>query len=382
MDGVDVAVRWLRAQRPAMEKLVERFVVHGSYTRDAAGVNSVVAEITGELSRIGVRTERIKSVQGFGDHLFFETGAGGAPAFLVGHTDTVFPAGTFDGWTVDGDFARGPGCFDMKGGIAVMVFALEALEEAGLLDRIPVAGLLVSDEEIGSPESQPLYRARAAGAACALGFESGRKGDEIQTRRKGVAALAVEAHGVAAHAGNEPEKGRSAIWSLARFADRVQQLADPARGTAVNVGTFHGGTTKNTVPAHARAEVDLRFLTPEDGDTLVAALERVAREAPIEGTRLEVEPISRRPPLVRTDASAALAAEYGRCQVEAGLGSGEAPLSGGGSDAATTGAVGVPSIDGLGPRGADFHTPRERIELASLVPKAEALARFLAKMAR
>jgi glutamate carboxypeptidase len=241
--------------------------------------------------------------------------------------------------------------------------------------------MLVADEEVGSPESQPLVMARAAGTACALGFESGRAGDAIVTRRKGTAALVVEAHGVAAHAGNEPEKGRSAIWSLARFTDRAQGLSDPARGTSVNVGVFQGGTSKNTVPAHARAEVDLRFETPADGDALLARLEALAGEAAIPGTRVVVRPGSRRPPLGRSDASAALAAEYGECQRAAGLGDGEAPLAGGGSDAATTAAAGVPSIDGLGPRGAGYHTPEERIELGSLGPKAEALVRFLARRA-
>jgi glutamate carboxypeptidase len=382
MAGLDSAVAWLAGQRPAMQQLVERLVLQNSFTRNPDGVNTVVAVVAAELARLGLGVHCLRSAAGFGDHLAFETAAPGAPAFLVGHTDTVFPPGTFEGWRVDGDVARGPGAFDMKGGIAVIVFALRALAEAGLLARVPLRGMLVSEEEIGSPESQPLLRERAAGAECALGFESGRAGDLLVTRRKGTAAVAVEAHGVAAHAGNEPEKGRSAIWALARFTDGAQRLSDPARGTSVNVGVFQGGTSKNTEPAHARAEVDLRFLSPEDGDALFAALARLARECAPEGTRIEVLTGTRRPPLVRTGASAALAAEYGACQAQAGLGSGQAPLAGGGSDAATTAAAGVPSIDGLGPRGAAFHTPEERIDLGSLVPKAEALVRFLARRAR
>jgi glutamate carboxypeptidase len=379
---VDGAIAWLGAQRGAMERLVERLVGQNSFTRNPDGVNVVVAVLAAELARVGLAVQCLRSPSGFGDHLAFESGAEGPRTFLVGHTDTVFPPGTFEGYRVEGEVARGPGVFDMKGGLVVVVFALRALAEGGLLGRVPVAGMFVSDEEVGSPESQPLIAARATGAACALGFESGRPGDAILTARKGTAALLVEAHGVAAHAGNEPEKGRSAIWSLARFTDRAQGLADPARGTSVNVGTFHGGTSKNTVPAHARAEVDLRFVTREDADALAAAVGRAAAEAAIPGTRLTVAPISRRPPLVRTPANAALAAEYGACQREAGIGDGEAPLSGGGSDAATTAAAGIPSIDGLGPRGAGYHTPDEQVELASLVPKAEALVRFLARRAR
>jgi glutamate carboxypeptidase len=279
---------------------------------------------------------------------------------------------------VDGERAFGPGVFDMKGGLVVMAFGLAAARRAGLLARLPVAGLVVSDEEVGSPESQPLLRERARGAACALVFESGRPGDLVVTRRKGVASLRAEARGVAAHAGNEPEKGRSAIWTLARFVDRAQALSDPARGRSVNVGVIQGGTSKNTIPDRASCEVDLRFLTAEDGRALEAALRHAAGEATIPGTTLELVRGGVRVPLERTPESAALAAEYGACQVACGLGAGEAPLAGGGSDACTTSEAGLPSIDGLGPRGAGYHTTAEEVDLASLVPKAQALLRFLA----
>jgi glutamate carboxypeptidase len=300
---------------------------------------------------------------------------------LVGHLDTVFPPGTFEGFQVEGDQARGPGVFDMKGGLVVMLLGLAAARRAGLLERVPLAGLLVSDEEVGSPDSQRHLRRLATGARAALCFESGRAGDRLVTRRKGVASLRVVAHGVGAHAGNEHEKGRNAIWALSRFVDRAQLLTDRARGATVSVGTFHGGTTKNTVPDRAECEVDLRFLTPEDGARLQASLQAAAGAAALEGTRLEVVRTSWREPLVRTAASAALAEAYGACQRQCGLGDGEAELVGGGSDACTTGALGVPSIDGLGPRGRAFHTHEETVELGSLLPKAAALLRYLAAQA-
>jgi glutamate carboxypeptidase len=189
------------------------------------------------------------------------------------------------------------------------------------------------------------------------------------------------AHGVAAHAGNEHEKGKNAIWALARFVDLAQRLTDRERGLTVSVGTIRGGTSKNTVPERAECEVDLRFLSGADGERLVERLRRACAEAAVEGTRLELEATSWRTPLERTAASAVLAEAYGACQRESGLGSGEAPLVGGGSDACTTGAIGVPSIDGLGPRGAAYHTREERVELASLVPKAQAFLRYLAGLA-
>lgn len=374
---LDDALAWLDAQRPAMESLLEALVNASSFTKHPDGVARVVDLLAPALERSGVAVERIAGTD-FGPHLAFRGPARGAPVFLVGHTDTVFPPGTFEGFRREGDLARGPGVFDMKGGLVVACFALEAAHRAGLLSRVPVAGLFVSDEEVGSPESQPLLRARAQGAACALVLESGRAKDVVVTRRKGTAGINVAARGVAAHAGNEHEQGRNAIWSIARFVDRAQALTDYARGVTVNVGVIAGGTTKNTVPDAARCELDLRFLTPEDGASLERALEEAAREAPVEGTRLAIERKSWRDPLVRTEASAALAAEYGRCAEASGLGAGEAGLVGGGSDANTTGAMGIPSIDGLGPRGKGFHTHDEQVDLASLVPKAAALLRFLA----
>jgi len=377
VDGLDDALAWLDGQRPAMEELLRALVEESSATADRDGVTATVGVLEPSLAASGVATEPIPSAR-YGPHLAFRGPAPGPPVWLIGHSDTVFPRGTFEGFRQEGDRAFGPGVFDMKGGLVVMRFGLAAAGRCGLLARVPVAGLVVSDEEVGSPESQPLLRARARGAACALVFESGRPGDLVVTRRKGVSSVRVEARGVAAHAGNEPERGRSAIWALARFVDRAQALSEPARGRSVNVGTFHGGTSKNTVPDLATCEVDLRYTTAADGRTLEDALRDAARAAALPGTTLEVSRGSSRAPLERTTASAALAAEYGACQRACGLGDGEAPLAGGGSDACTTAEAGIPSIDGLGPRGAGYHTPREEVDLTSLVPKAQALLRFLA----
>jgi glutamate carboxypeptidase len=375
--ALDDALAWLARERGAMEELLRTLVEASSATSDPAGVAAAVAALEPALAAAGLATERIPSAR-FGPHLAFRGPAAGPPILLVGHSDTVFSREAFEGFRREGDRAFGPGVFDMKGGLVVMAFGLAAAARAGLLARVPVHGLVVSDEEVGSPESQPVLAARARGAACALVFENGRPGDLVVTRRRGAASVRAEAKGVAAHAGNEPEKGRSAIWALARFVDRVQALSDPARGRSVNVGTIRGGTSRNTVPDRATCDVDLRFESAADGRALEEALGEAAREAALPGTSIELRRGSVRAPLVRTPASAALAAEYGACQRACGLGAGEAPLAGGGSDACTTAEAGVPSIDGLGPRGAANHTRDESVDLASLVPKAQALLRFLA----
>ena len=383
---IDDALAWLASQRPALEDLLRALVLESSFTLDAAGVAAAVARLEDALARLDVAPgpltlERTGSAR-FGPHLVLRGHVAGPPVLLVGHSDTVFPRATFEGFRVDGDRAFGPGVFDMKGGLAVMAFGLAAAARAGLLSRVPVAVLVVSDEEVGSPDSQPLLREHARGASCALVFESGRPGDLVVTQRKGVASLRAEARGIAAHAGNEPERGRSAIWALARLVERAQLLSNPARGVSVNVGTFRGGTSRNTVPERAECELDLRYRTAEDARALETALEAAARDAALPGTSITLSRVGARLPLERTAASAALAAEYGACQRESGLGAGEAPLAGGGSDACTTAEVGVPSIDGLGPRGAGYHTPAEEVDLTSLVPKAQALVRFLAGRAR
>jgi glutamate carboxypeptidase len=189
--------------------------------------------------------------------------------------------------------------------------------------------------------------------------------------------MTVIAHGKAAHAGNNHKDGANAIWALAKFVDAAQRFTDYAKGVTVNVGQFSGGTSKNTVPERAECKLDLRYETVADAEALVANLRAAAAAADIPGVRLEVQGGVNRLPLERTDASAALRDEYAACAREAGLGHGEAPLLGGGSDANTVAPLGVPAIDGLGPRGAGFHTTTEYAELDTFLPKAEALLRFL-----
>jgi glutamate carboxypeptidase len=191
------------------------------------------------------------------------------------------------------------------------------------------------------------------------------------------------AHGKAAHAGNHHAEGANAIWAVARFVDLVQRLTDYPRGITVNVGKVLGGQGKNTVPDFAEAHVDLRFCTRADGEALVEAFRSAAvtAAASVPGTRFELTGGISREPLERSSESAALLEAYAACARASGLGASEAALIGGGSDASTTSSSGIPSIDGLGPRGKGFHTVDEHIEVSTLVPKAQALARFLASRA-
>lgn len=375
------ALTALRRRGDEMVALTRTWVEVNSYTANVAGVNAVGAMLRDAFALPSLACSVIPGGAELGDHLIWRTPAAGqaAPIVLVGHHDTVFPPGHFEGWREDGGRATGPGALDMKGGLSVIRGALAALEEVGALAALPIVVISVADEEIGSPSSAPHLKDLARGAACALVFESGRAGDAIITRRKGVGAMTVVAHGKAAHAGNNHKDGANAIWALARFVDAAQQLTDYARGCTVNVGQATGGTSKNTVPERAECKLDLRYETVADAEALVAALRTAAAQAAqaVPGVRIEVSGGANRLPLERTPASAALRAEYAACARAAGLGDGEAALLGGGSDANTVAPLGVPAIDGLGPRGAGFHTTTEYVELATFVPKAEALVRFL-----
>lgn len=357
--------------------LTKQWVEVNSYTTNVEGVNRVGAMLCEAFALPSLTCEVIPGGAGFGDHLVWRTQAAGRPIVLVGHHDTVFPPGHFEGWRETDGRANGPGALDMKGGLAVIHAALAALERAGLLAKLAVVVVSVAEEEVGSPSSTVHLQRIAKNAQCALVFESGRAADAIITRRKGVGALTVTARGKAAHAGNNHKDGANAIVALSQFVTTAAQLTDYARGVTVNVGLFSGGTSKNTVPELAECMLDLRYETVADASALVADLREAAAAVSVPGVTLEVAGGVNRLPLERTSASSALRDEYAACAAAEGLGHAEAPLIGGGSDANTIAPLGVPAIDGLGPRGAGFHTSNEYVELATFTPKIRALVRFL-----
>ncbi len=366
-----------------MEHELAALVDENSYTENPEGGRKVGTLLRALFSIEGMEAA-VRPSERFADHLVFrsrpELPNRGAIA-LIGHLDTVFPPGSFEGYRRDGAIARGPGVLDMKGGLIVVAFGLRALAVSGGLAALPpLRVVIVSDEEVGSPEGQGVIAAAISGSSACLGFEAGRQGDAIITRRKGTGGMTAVAHGRAAHSGNAYKQGANAIWALARFVDAVQGMADDARGVTVNVGRISGGHSKNTVPDRAEAQLDLRFCSQADGDQVVAAIRSAAERAAasVPGTRMELYGGLSRPPLERTEASVRLFAEYAACARANGLGGEEAPLIGGASDASTAAAIGIPAIDGLGPRGSGFHTHDEQIELASLVPKAQALVQLLA----
>ena len=367
--------------------LLERWVRINSFTGNLDGCARMADELITGFAGIGaLRCER-RAGQNSGDHLAWFTPAwssavAASRTVLIGHYDTVFPPGFFEGWNIVDNRAHGPGVLDMKGGLVTIRTALAALHDVDALATIPLAVVIVADEETGSADSRPWLESIAAGTGAALVFEAGRVHDAIVTRRKGTGKLTVSALGRAAHAGNDLALGINAIAALARFitsAERaVNELAKTPGDVTLSVGVIAGGTSTNTVPAEAHADFDLRFIRSADAEALLARLRNDAEVLATEtGARFHFDGGIRRPALEPCDASRALCVRYGNAARQEGLGSDEAGLMGGGSDANTVSAVGVPSIDGLGPRGQGFHTPEEFIELSTLQQRTRALIRFL-----
>jgi glutamate carboxypeptidase len=302
-----------------------------------------------------------------------------APVMLLGHVDTVWPRGTLArrGFRVADGRAYGPGVFDMKSGVALMVAALEAIPDLGLQPPHPLKILLTCDEESGSTTSRQLIESEAAECAAVLVLEPSLPGGAAKTERKGFAIYEIVVHGVAAHAGLDPDKGVSATTELAHQLLALQRLEDRAAGVSVNAGVIRGGTSPNVVAAEARAEVDVRFRTLSQAAEIARRIE--ALTPVLDGARLEIRGGINRPPLERTAGVSALFEQARAVAADLGFDLGEGS-SGGASDGNLTAALGVPTLDGLGVEGDGAHAEHEHILLADLPRRAALLTALLTRL--
>jgi glutamate carboxypeptidase len=273
----------------------------------------------------------------------------------------------------------GPGILDMKAGVLAALYAVVVAKTVTGMDRLPVKLLFNCDEETGSRDSRRLIEAETADAAGVFVFEGRRDSDHaLVTARKGILMGAMQVHGRAAHAGEEPEKGASAIVEAADKILRLHRLNDPAGGTVVNVGTVAGGTVANQIPDHCSAQIDVRFKTEADGERVAQQIADIMAETAIAGTRTEYELVTARPPFVQTEEGRRLLDGYKQAAKDFGLDFSER-AAGGGSDANLTAALGVPTLDGLGPEGDGAHTQHEYIVRQSFVDSIKVFALFLSR---
>jgi glutamate carboxypeptidase len=369
----------IRQDLPEALAFLEGMVSMESPSFDKLLVDKVARFVAARFAAIGAQTELIPTER-FGDHVVARFGpTGRPPVILLGHTDTVFPAGEIQKrpFKIQGNRATGPGVFDMKGGILLMWMALRSLSTTSGTLSEPVTVLLTSDEEVGSTTSRALIEKEARGAKAVLVLEPSLPGGVLKTERKGVGRFTVKAIGRAAHAGIEPEKGINAVEEIAHQTLRLQKISDFARGTSVTVGVVQGGTRVNVVPAEAALEVDVRVKSMEEADRIAKTIRALAPVLP--GARLEIRGSISRPPMERTVDTARLFSLA--CAVGASIGMDlKEGSTGGGSDGNLTSALGVPTLDGLGPVGDGAHSDSEYIEINSLPERAALIAGLVQRL--
>ncbi|HUG36125.1 MAG TPA: M20 family metallopeptidase [Candidatus Limnocylindrales bacterium] len=366
-------------------EFLERLVNHDSGTDDPMDVNRVGAILVERLDRLGFSIERVPQER-FGDHLVGQKPGTGPKRFLfVGHYDTVFPSGTAKQrpFRIDAEGrAWGPGVYDMKGGLIALLYALRAHKEVATRAwaETSIAVVFNSDEERLSPTSKTVIQTQARQAHSVGILEPARPGGEYVMARKGAGSFTLEIAGKAAHAGNQPELGASAILDLAQKVVALHGLTDFAIGTTVNVGTVKGGERPNVVPDHVFAEIDLRAWSPEEADRAIARMRAICEAPHVPGTTARFSGGLNFPPwppgLPGTDRLVEIMRAAGR---EIGVDV-RAIKTGGGSDGNHTSAV-APTIDGLGPKGSRAHSADEFIEVATLLERTKMIALFLDRWA-
>jgi glutamate carboxypeptidase len=298
----------------------------------------------------------------------------------MGHRDTVFPKGEPQRrpFRIEGGIAYGPGVSDMKAGLVMNMFVMAAFRQFGGAPG-PILGLFTGDEEIGSPEGREVIEATAREARVVFNSEPGRPSGNVVTGRKGGVFSVMEIEGKAAHSGSRPQDGISAIGELAAKITAIHALTDFERGISLNVGLISGGQSVNTVAPWARGEIDLRYKDPADRDELVGKLHEIVGRSYVPGTKAKLTIKGEFVPLNPTAASTRLFQLYQGTGAESGLKI-EGEFTGGCADSGFTAQMGAPTICGVGPVGGKAHSPEEYLEIASLVPRAQALARAILRL--
>jgi len=387
----DIA-NWLAAQQQPMLDALQAMVNTDGGSYDKAGVDAVGAIVKNFCEAHGLMVETVRGEK-FGDcirAILPHEGPRGNTArargnhaqniVLMGHRDTVFPRGEPERrpFAIRDGRAYGPGVADMKAGLVMNMFVLAAFKKFGGAPG-PMVGLFTGDEEIGSPEGRAVIEEEARGARVVFNSEPGRPSGGVVTGRKGGVFSVFEIEGKAAHSGGNFTAGISAIGELAHKVVAIHALTDLERGITLNVGLISGGQSVNTVAPSATGQIDLRYVNPADRDEIVARLHEIIATSYVPGTKAKLTIKGEFLPLTQDAAAAKLFALYKAAAADAGLAVvGE--FSGGCADSGFTAAQGAPTICAVGPVGGLAHSPEEYLEVASLVPRAQALARSVLRL--
>ena len=295
---------------------------------------------------------------------------------FLGHMDTVFPAGEVERrpFAADGDRVTGPGVCDMKGGLLVALHVLEALHHDGMLDQLSIGVCFNGDEEVGSGSSRPWIETHARNSRRVFVFEPCRPGHRFVLQRKGGGGYAITARGTSAHAGVEPEKGVNAAVEIAHQTIAIQRFNDHAgEGASAHVTVIHSGEKTNIIPDEARASVDVRVASKSDAAPVEAFFQSLPGHTHVPGVTLTVSGGVDRPPMEADDRTLALWRLIEAQASSLGI-TVQSIATGGCSDGNFTSALGVPTIDGMGPVGANAHREDEYVALDSIVPQIQIIA--------
>ena len=367
----------LRAEFPSTSLRPGPSTARGADPATARGTGPATARGTGPATGRGTGPETARgtdpaTARGTGGH-------GDRQVLILCHFDTVWPVGQIRRMPVRLEDGRlfGPGTFDMKAGIAIGMLALRALAETGRALPFRVVALLTTDEEVGSATSRHLIEEAAQRSEAVLVLEPALPGGALKTARKGCGEFELRVRGISAHAGIEPGKGASAIHEMARQIVALEALRDLPRGISVNVGVVTGGTRTNVVADDARARIDVRVPAMSDAARIESALRALKPQTP--GTSLEITGGVDRPPLERTAAVERLYEKARSVAAELGRDLGEGS-TGGGSDGNFTAALGVPTLDGLGPIGDGAHALHEHVIVDELPWRAALVAGLMVRL--
>lgn len=367
----EVLRSYVDSQKEPMLRLWEELVNTESGSRNLEGVARMTDILRREMEASGMRT-RVIPMENAGGVLVGEWNweSPKAPLLFLGHMDTVFPDGTVEKnpFRVDEEgFAHGPGVLDMKPGLVIALYVIRALAAAGWRER-PIKCIFAGDEEnlhMLSNAKQAMQQ-EALGALAAFNFETGYLDDNFVVGRKGGGPVRLTVHGVAAHSGNAPEKGRSAILEAARKVVELEACNDLEAGRLLNCGKITGGIGENTIPDQCVVQIGLRFNTSRQKEELLMALEQSAAHSTVPDTWAELDASRLMDCMDTTAGVEALFNHLQRTARDCGYGPIGAFRVGGLSDSGLTVAVGIPTVCGMGVKGEGNHTPNERAEVASL----------------
>ncbi len=357
----------------------------GTFTK--AGIDRVGAYLQERFSDFGFSTSFDRQTQ-YGDNLIAThkgSNPGGPRLLLIGHIDTVFSEGEAArrpfkvtrsaGKTI----ATGPGVLDMKSGVLIGMYGLRLLIEVQEANYQSATFICNSDEEIGSPGSRPLIRELARQADAVLVFEPGRAEETVVSSRRGCGQYRVEVQGLSAHAGVEPQRGRNAILELSYQVQKMQALNGTVAGTTLSVGIIRGGERTNVVPDYAYFDMDVRASDQKAARALEAAMRQVTTQNKLQGTTITLSGSILCQPFERNQTNERLVQLVREAGSALGLKIQDVG-SGGASDANTTAAMGIPTLDGLGAGGGLAHNPGEFIELDYLPTRIALVSGLIRKI--